>query len=327
MAVSFSIIVPIYNKSKYLRDCIDSILSQSHTDFEIIAVNDGSTDSSLDILNSYEDSRLKTVTVCNGGVSKARNIGIELATKEYVTFVDSDDKLDKDYLESFSKAIELANSDIAIGGLTKVYPDGVHHIVRSTFHIGTIAKKEFLDNFIAQMFINEGILGYVAAKFIHRSILFKHGLRFNPSIKLAEDLDFWSKAYLKANTITIINCNGYQYLQETENSTYELSGQHLSQLIIWTDILKHYTPSTENLCQTTFRKINGIIEAYFLELSKLTLANVKLQLRIMNNYVGYHSENLMMNTGSFLQSQIAKSNVYVVWLYLKCRNFYHKLRK
>lgn len=176
MAVSFSIIVPVYNKSKYLRDCIDSILAQSHSDFEIIAVNDGSTDSSLDILNSYEDARLKTVSVCNSGVSKARNIGIELATKEYVTFVDSDDKLSRTYLESFSKAIELAKSDIIIGGLTKVHPDGGRHIVRSTLPVGVIAKKDFFDNFIAQMFLNEGIFGYVAAKFVRRSILVKHGL-------------------------------------------------------------------------------------------------------------------------------------------------------
>lgn len=93
MAVSFSIIVPVYNKSRYLKDCIDSILAQSHTDFEIIAINDGSTDSSLDILNSYNDPRLKIVSVRNGGVSIARNLGIELATKEYITFVDGDDKL------------------------------------------------------------------------------------------------------------------------------------------------------------------------------------------------------------------------------------------
>lgn len=327
MAVSFSIIVPVYNKSKYLRDCIDSILTQSHSDFEIIAVNDGSTDSSLNILNSYDDSRLKTVTVCNGGVSKARNIGIELSTKEYVTFVDGDDKLSKDYLESFSKAIELAESDIIIGGLTKVHSYGEYHIVRSTLPVGVIAKKDFLDNFIAQMFINEGIFGYVAAKFVRRSILVKHGLRFDSTIKLAEDLDFWSKAYLKVNTITISDCNGYLYLQGTENSTYNLSGQHLSQLIIWTSILKNYTPGNNNQSQVVFRKINGIIEAYFLELSKLTLTNIKNNLRIVHGYVDCYSGDLKQNTDNFLQSQIAKSNIYVLWLYLKCRKLYHKLRK
>lgn len=119
MAVSFSIIVPVYNKSRYLKDCIDSILAQSHTNFEIIAINDGSTDNSLDILNSYDDSRLKIVTVKNGGVSRARNLGIDLATKEYITFVDADDKLSSDYLEVYSKTIEATDSDIIIGGLTK----------------------------------------------------------------------------------------------------------------------------------------------------------------------------------------------------------------
>lgn len=164
MAVSFSIIVPVYNKSRYLKDCIDSILAQSHTNFEIIAINDGSTDNSLDILNSYDDSRLKIVTVKNGGVSRARNLGIDLATKEYITFVDADDKLSSDYLEVYSKTIEATDSDIIIGGLTKILSNGTYHIVSCTLPIGIITKKLFLDNYFSQMFSNEGILGYVAAK-------------------------------------------------------------------------------------------------------------------------------------------------------------------
>lgn len=327
MAVSFSIIIPVYNKSRYIRDCIDSVLAQSHQDYEIIVINDGSTDNSLDILNSFEDDRLKIVTVCNGGVSKARNIGIELATKEYITFVDGDDRLGKNYLETYSKNLESKSIDIAIGGLTKIHRNGTHQIVRSSLPIGVISKKEFIDNYVSQLFLNEGILGYVAAKFIRRSILTSNDLRFDTTLRLAEDLDFWAKVYLKVNTIKICDSNAYFYLQETENSTYNLLGQYISQLNIWLFILNNYTSGAENQRQAVLLKINGLIEAHFLELSELTLKNVKTDIGIMNVYVGPYSEELKRNTGSFLQSQIARSDAYAVWLYLKFRTAYHSLRK
>lgn len=96
-----SVIVPVYNAEKYLNQCIQSIQNQSYTDFELILVNDGSTDASGDICESYvkTDQRIKLFTKINGGVSSARNLGLDNATGEWVTFIDSDDWVDKDYLQ------------------------------------------------------------------------------------------------------------------------------------------------------------------------------------------------------------------------------------
>ena len=114
----FSIIVPIYNTEKYLSKCLDSLIAQTLSDIEIICVNDAATDGSAAILNQYaeKDKRIKIIELNeNGGAAKARNIGIETATGEYLGFVDSDDFLDLDFYEKlYSKAIET-NADAVKG--------------------------------------------------------------------------------------------------------------------------------------------------------------------------------------------------------------------
>lgn len=327
MAISFSIIVPIYNKAKYLKDCIDSILAQDYSDFEIITINDGSTDDSLNILNSYTDSRLKIVSVRNGGVSNARNIGIEKASKEYITFVDGDDRLRIDYLSSFSKDIQSSDSDVIIGGLTKIMPDGVCRVVCSALPAGPIKKKDFLGSYIPQMFSNEGIFGYVAAKFVRRSLLIDKKLMFNPALKLAEDLEFWSRVYQKAESFVISDCKGYLYVQGAENSSCNFTGQFISQLMIWVNILKNYPCDKEDDRHAVFRKINGIMEAHFLELSDLTLKSIESNLHILDEYKEGYSFDLNANTCSFLQRRIVKANKYAIWIYLNSRNLYHRLRQ
>lgn len=109
-----SIIVPVYNSEKHLKECIDSILEQTIKDFELILVDDGSTDNSPSICDSYQkDSRVKVIHKENSGPSQTRNVGIDLATGEYIGFVDSDDFIEKNmYLTLYNKAIK-ENCDIA----------------------------------------------------------------------------------------------------------------------------------------------------------------------------------------------------------------------
>lgn len=113
-----SLIVPVYNVEKYLRKCIDSILNQTFTDFELILVNDGSLDSSGDICEEYKrrDNRIKVINKKNGGLSEARNFGIDIAIGEYIGFIDSDDYIEKNMIEILYKSIVENDSDIAICG-------------------------------------------------------------------------------------------------------------------------------------------------------------------------------------------------------------------
>lgn len=106
--MKFSVIIPVYNVEAYLRDCLDGVLNQTCTDWEAICVNDGSTDGSAVILNEYaaRDSRLKVITQPNGGLSAARNAGIDAAEGEYVLFLDSDDWLEENALEVLSNNLD-----------------------------------------------------------------------------------------------------------------------------------------------------------------------------------------------------------------------------
>lgn len=102
----FSIIIPVYNVEFYLKECIDSVLLQDFQDYEIICVNDGSTDNSLEILKSFSDSRIKIINQENQGLSCARNSGLDIALGQYVWFIDSDDKIAENSLSELNKLID-----------------------------------------------------------------------------------------------------------------------------------------------------------------------------------------------------------------------------
>lgn len=123
--VKISIIVPVYNSSRYLEKCFDSIRDQTYTDFEVIVINDGSTDCSGEICDKYAelDNRFKIIHKENGGVSKARNIGIDNANGEYITFIDSDDWIDVDYLQEFIETAD-PNCDLIVLGIVCNYSNG-----------------------------------------------------------------------------------------------------------------------------------------------------------------------------------------------------------
>jgi glycosyltransferase involved in cell wall biosynthesis len=120
-----SVIVPVYNVSKYLRQCVDSIINQSYKNLEIVLVDDGSTDSSGDLCDEYAkvDSRVKVIHKENGGLSDARNAGLDIATGEYVGFADSDDFIHCDMYRILAMNLEMENADMAIGNW-KEFHDG-----------------------------------------------------------------------------------------------------------------------------------------------------------------------------------------------------------
>lgn len=118
-----SVIVPVYNVELYLKRCLDSIINQTLSDIEIICVNDGSTDNSVNILDEYaqKDDRIKIVSQVNAGLSAARNTGLKYVSGEYISFIDSDDWIDLDFYEKMYQSAVETNSDIAVCGIKRVY--------------------------------------------------------------------------------------------------------------------------------------------------------------------------------------------------------------
>ena len=114
-----SVIVPVYNKSNYLKRCIESILGQTHKDIELILIDDGSTDESLSICNRYKkDKRVVVISQKNRGVSAARNVGIKKVSGDFIMFVDADDYVAKDYVEKMCE--NISDNDILIAGFSIV---------------------------------------------------------------------------------------------------------------------------------------------------------------------------------------------------------------
>ena len=124
-----SIIIPVYNAEKSISKCLDSVLKQTYTNFEVLCIDDGSKDKSLNILKKYEkkDNRITVHHQKNMGVAKTRNKGITLAKGEYITFIDNDDYIEKDYLDNYVSKTNEEDYDIVIGGYKRVTDNKVLH--------------------------------------------------------------------------------------------------------------------------------------------------------------------------------------------------------
>lgn len=208
--MKISIIVPIYNSEKYLEHCVDSILSQNVTNFELLLINDGSSDNSGSICNQYAllDKRVKVFHKDNEGVSSARNVGLDNAEGEWIVFVDSDDWISDDYLNIIN--VVNHNKDI--------------HII----YFGTIAlnyKNEAVANKSPILGVWKGIdsLSYnlsrgVCNHFIRNSLIQDYQIRFSENIALNEDKEFNLKCILHSN-LYCISLNKYFYRFNPESAS------------------------------------------------------------------------------------------------------------
>lgn len=178
-----SVIIPVYNAEPYLNECLDSVINQSVNDIEIICINDGSTDKSLDILQQYaeNDSRIKIFSIENQGVSHARNLGLSKAEGKYVCFIDSDDYVDLDFckklLSKFSDEI-----DIVFGGHVKLNVLG--RKVRPWLPQVVCTAKIF-DNLMSLTKHRN-----VSQKMFRNTIIKQHNIQFNESLHYMEDALF-----------------------------------------------------------------------------------------------------------------------------------------
>lgn len=244
-----SVILPVYNKIKYLPTTLPSLLSQTYRDFELIAVDDGSTDGSGDFLDrlAKTDARVKVIRQPNAGVSAARNAALDRASGDYVVFADADDTVCPDWLEVLTKEAETSGADIVVSGFFST--DSNRKVLDTVLppEEGNITGKEFLGNFYAHQ-SNHGLPGFGHGKIVRRDLIEKNNIRFTPGLKLAEDLDFFVRLYDKAETVRTVRYAGYNYLQGAENSTGGSSAyrvDYLSQVRIWLGIVSMLTAHGE----------------------------------------------------------------------------------
>ena len=207
-----SIIVPIYNAEQFLRECIDSILSQNYSNIEIILVNDGSRDGSLNICQSYDDSRIVLIDKENAGVSSARNAGLKVAKGEYIAFIDADDTLPVNALSLLLESLERYQVDLVVGSFMFQYGNVCRsHSARLVS--GVYSFESLLSDFIDDGTLSGFILGSVCGVLYKKSIIELHRLFFNSDVKNNEDGLFNFEYALKAENVLILDECVYYYRQ------------------------------------------------------------------------------------------------------------------
>lgn len=207
--IKFSIIIPVYNKEKYVKKTIESVLNQSYTNYEIIIIDDGSNDSSAKILSSIESKKLQLISKENTGVSDSRNIGIDLSTGDIICFLDADDCWDVEHLTKLHETISSHDTEALWGcGAFRVNRNGS---LRSSNCFSSYSNNAISD-------LISGLTIWTGTVFVSRMILLKNKeLRFNIDYNHGEDREFWySLSLLYPNYI--YNKNSTAIYNLVENS-------------------------------------------------------------------------------------------------------------
>lgn len=227
--MKLTIIIPVYNKIRYLAGLLKQVRVQTFRDFECLLIDDGSTDGSGAVCDEFAglDTRFRVFHIPNGGVSHARNVGLDAAEGEYITFIDGDDGVRPDYLETLIRCLEESHAQMLISGYEKVTADGTLVRTVTPACTGTVCFQELLPGF-AQEQRDSGLYGCCVAKVFPRALI--QNIRFDESLKLAEDFDFYLKLYEIIDTVCLDDHTGYLYLQEAENSTGNTDSEKIDYL-------------------------------------------------------------------------------------------------
>lgn len=322
-----SLIIPIYNKEKYIDKCLESILCQSFQDFELVVVDDGSTDGSVEKIKAFDDNRIHLFCRSNSGVSCARNYGILNARGEYIVFIDSDDYIDEDFVETLHQMWnQHSDSDVFLYGLKKCDKNG--NVLGKYY--SEVSGFQNWDDFYRTFMIEQGrkgVYGYVSTKMIRRKFLNRHNIRFDENIRLAEDYNFYLDVFMKRPVIFFSNYCGYNYVQEVENSSFQQRNiDYFSLIRIWMktiELLRGKDGFAENEMMIR-EKIIGLYEALFLEMTKIKYSNISVAVARLHEME--NSVNAFVKRRTYIQRWIADKRIFCLYMYLIMRKLFHLIR-
>lgn len=216
-----SVIVPVYNVERYLDKCIQSIIDQEYSDLEILLIDDGSTDKSAEICDFYasKDDRIKCIHKKNGGVSSARNVGLDIAVGEYISFIDSDDYIDKNYFFELIKKGRSSTSGIVCCNLMWEQDEVVFKINTSSKNCPLLVEK-VEEGFFHNGYIKDLMYGPYN-KIISKNII--GDTRFDTNLRLGEDLLFVFSILLKTQKVDFIINTNYHYVMRAGSAVHTKS--------------------------------------------------------------------------------------------------------
>ena len=282
-----SVIVPVYNAEKYLRRCIDSILAQTFTDFELLLIDDGSKDKSGEICDEYarKDNRVRVFHKENGGVSSARNLGLDNAQGEWICFCDADDWVDDNWLYNYSICL---NYDIIVQGFYVHRDNETRHKKLSSITNLYFEKEKFFEYL---MFLNDiKNVGYVWCRLFNKTLIYENNIRFNEDFTLCEDLEFIFRYLIKSESSYIQNSACYHYVEPNYNQKYYNNQCYRNNLKCFYSIINNYVLLVGN-------KKSPLI---------FSLINQYINCLIKIVRTGNNSYDLLNEYTCFIQNQIHK---------------------
>lgn len=317
-----SVIVPIYKVEKYIHRCIESILNQTYTNLEVILVNDGSPDNCGDIIDNYEkkDTRVKIIHKQNGGLSDARNAGMKIASGDFVVFVDSDDWIENNMIESMVQAMKHYEADIVQSAFYYAYED--KRLIDNRYY-STKDEPVILDNksLMYELVINEKVKNFAWGKLyktnLIKNIPFKKGVLF-------EDV-FWAHRVMHSvNTYVIMHDPLYNYFQRDDGIVAKYSPKNMDILIGLKERHQFLEKFYPNLKEESFKLIlkTSLIHYNLLLFNRKKIQNNRyrkdLQKYINDNYINFKkaAEN---DKALLVHLKLFRVSPYLNILYLSIR--------
>lgn len=305
-----SVILPVYNAEQYLHRCIDSILAQSYTDFELLLIDDGSKDASGAICDEYasKDTRVHVFHKENGGVSSARNLGLDNAQGEYITFCDADDYVTPDWLAAYSEAIEK-NVDLAIQGYYAIDGDNtVEKNLPSCQGNTIVAKRQLITSLMSQ-----GMYGYLWVKIFRRAIIEEHAIRFDTQSTFREDEQLFSEYLEYTSSFIYTERVGYYYIVPPASKSYR-GDSYYSIFPIFQSLDKIFERNLpKEICQIHYVNVKNSAVKYLAEGQRLTDYHIDLYQRIVHT-LGYTKgiKNKLLNTLILKNHQLGVISILMV---------------
>lgn len=222
----YSVVIPIYNVERYLRDCVDSVLMQNTSeDYEIILIDDGSPDGSGAICDRYAQNHanIRVLHDTNHGVSHARNVGIDMAKGEYVLFLDADDLLEPDFFETLTPLLDSA-ADVIRYGHHRLYEDGT----KERCYLQLLPMGEMGKTYLTRLFERNQVPCFYPWCYLYRKVFLSgHKIRFREDLKVSEDFEFNMRVFAMAQRIGGVEQPLYQYRIRAGSVTATVSEKKL----------------------------------------------------------------------------------------------------
>ncbi len=267
-----SIIIPVYNAEKYLDDCMDSVLNQTFEDFELILVNDGSTDRSGELCDEYakNDKRIKVVHTENNGQGSARNTGIDMATGEYIGFVDCDDYIDYDMYEVLYDNMVRENADLSMCALVDIFPGKIiHNKGKDDFYI--MDSREAI-----KTVMEAEITSVTPVNKLYKRSLFKD-IRFPVGQDMGEDAAIMIDLIMLCDKVVLTAEEKYYYVHRGSSSTLRpFEKKDLSVIKVYKKNYKTIMDNYPDLMQVAGMRICW---AYFFVLDKLLMSSNRAEFK------------------------------------------------